>query len=162
MKQVEHTFSYDSYDSLEELSPEDRFLLEEARKMTGNAWAPYSQFRVGAVARLQNGQLVKGANQENASYPAGICAESVLLSTAGASWPGEPIATLAISYLGEGMPSDHPISPCGICRQRLQEFEQRTRQPVRLVLSGQSGKIYVIPSASLLLPLAFSGDELPE
>lgn len=160
MKSSEYKFSYEVYDSIGDLGEEDSYLLNEARKMTGNAWAPYSRFRVGAAARLKNGQLVYGANQENASYPAGICAESVLLSTAGANYPGEAIATLAVSYEGDGVISDHPISPCGICRQRLQEFEQRTKHPVRLILAGQSGKVYIIPAASLLMPLAFTGDEL--
>lgn len=161
MKQADFKFSYEVYDSIDELEEGDRFLLREARKMTQHAWAPYSHFKVGAAARLKNGQLVLGANQENASYPAGICAESVLLSTAGAAYPGEAIDTLAVSYDGEGTPSDHPVSPCGICRQRLQEFEQRTRQPVRLVLAGKSGKVFIVAAAGMLLPLAFSGNELP-
>ncbi len=160
MKQNEFRFSYEVYDSIDELGDNDQYLLNEARKTTQHAWAPYSRFRVGAVARLASGHIVIGANQENASYPAGICAERVLLSTAGAMYPGDPIETLAISYEGDGVVSDHPISPCGICRQTLQEFEQRTKHPVRLILAGQSGKVFVIPAAGMLLPLAFSGDEL--
>ncbi|WP_315822597.1 cytidine deaminase [Paraflavitalea speifideaquila] len=160
MNQAEYKFSYDVYDSIEDLQKEDAFLLKEARQVTQNAWAPYSRFRVGAVARLKNGQLVIGANQENASYPAGLCAESVLLSTVGVIYPGEAIETLAVSYEGDGVPADHPISPCGICRQRLQEFEQRTQHPVRLILAGKTGKVYIIPTASMLMPLAFTGDEL--
>jgi cytidine deaminase len=160
MKSSEYKFSYEVYDSIDELEEVDQFLLNEAREMTQNAWAPYSRFKVGAVARLKNGQVVIGANQENASYPAGICAESALLSAAGSTYPGEPIETLAVSYEGDEVISDHPISPCGICRQRLQEFEQRTKHPVRLILAGKTGKVYIIPAASLLMPLAFTGDEL--
>lgn len=160
MKHNEYKFSYEVYDSIDELDESDAFLLHEARKMTQRAWAPYSHFRVGAVARLANGQLVIGANQENASYPAGICAESVLLTSAGTLYPGDPIETLAVSYEGDGVNSDHPISPCGICRQRLQEFEQRTQHPVRLILAGKTGKVFIVPAASMLLPLAFTGDEL--
>src|SRR5215204_4365415 len=98
MKSSEYKFSYEVYDSIDELDEQDAFLLSKARETTQNAWAPYSRFRVGAVARLKNGELVIGANQENASYPAGICAERVLLSTAGANYPGEPILSIAISY----------------------------------------------------------------
>lgn len=161
MKQTEYKFSYEIYDSIDQLKEDDQNLLREARKMTQNAWAPYSHFRVGAAARLKSGHWVTGANQENASYPAGTCAESTLLTTAGVSYPGDPIDTLAISYEADGLPSDHPVSPCGICRQRLQEFEQRTQHPVRLLLAGKTGKVYIIPAAGLLLPLAFSGNELP-
>lgn len=160
MKPSEYKFSYEVYDSIEELNEDDAYLLNEAREMTQNAWAPYSRFRVGAVARLKSGRTVVGANQENASYPAGICAERVLLSAAGATYPGDPIESLAVSYEGDDVESDHPISPCGICRQTLQEFEQRTQHPVRLILAGKTGKVYIIPSAGMLLPLAFTSNEL--
>jgi cytidine deaminase len=160
MKQNEYKFSYEVYNAIDELNEDDRYLLNKAQEATQNAWAPYSRFRVGAVARLKSGAIVMGANQENASYPAGICAERVLLSSAGASYPGDPVETMAVSYEGDGVVSDHPISPCGICRQTLQEFEHRTQHPVRLILAGKTGKVYIIPSAGMLLPLAFTGDEL--
>lgn len=160
MQKKEFTFSYEVYDSAEALSEEDAKLLNDARAVTKNAYAPYSHFRVGAVARLTNGQIVTGTNQENAAYPVGICAERTLLSTASSLYPGIAIHTLAISYQNENGPSDQPISPCGICRQSLQEFEYRTGHPVRLILGGQKGQICVIPASSLLLPLAFTADEL--
>jgi cytidine deaminase len=112
------------------------------------------------VARLANGEIVAGSNQENASYPAGICAERVLLSTASSMYPNIPIDTIAISYQQVEGRSDHPVAPCGICRQSLQEFEGRVKQPVRLILAGMEGKIFVIPKASSLLPLAFTQSEL--
>lgn len=160
MKQTAYTFTYEVYDSIDELAEEDAFLLKEAQYATRKSWSPYSHFRVGVAARLINGALVTGANQENASYPAGICAERVLLSTTGALYPEEPIASMAISYEGTDIVSDHPISPCGICRQSLQEFEQRTHHPVRLILGGKTGKVFIIPAASQLLPLAFTSSEL--
>ncbi|HWK05307.1 MAG TPA: cytidine deaminase [Puia sp.] len=156
----EFEFSYEVYDSVEELNKEDAQLLNEARAVTRNAYAPYSHFKVGAVAKLANGQIVSGTNQENASFPVGICAERVLLSTASSLYPGVAIDTLAISYDNENGPSDHPLSPCGICRQSLQESEQRSARPIRLILGGQKGQIYLLSKASLLLPLAFTGDEL--
>ena len=160
MKKNEYTFTYEVYDSIEELNEQDAFLLKEAQEATKKSYAPYSRFRVGTVARLKNGALVTGANQENASYPVGICAERVLLSAAAILYPNEPIESMAITYEGDGVESDHPISPCGICRQSLQEFEQRTQHPVRLILGGKAGKIFVIPAASKLLPFGFTADEL--
>jgi cytidine deaminase len=159
MKKKEIAFSIDVYDSADELNREDAILLQLARDATKKAYAPYSQFRVGAAARLVNGEIVSGANQENAAFPAGLCAERVLLATASSLYPGEAIDVLAISYHNERGPSDRPVSPCGICRQSLQEFEQRTGRPVRLVMGGMDGSVYVVPQSSLLLPLAFSADE---
>jgi cytidine deaminase len=160
MQKKEYAFLFEEYDSANELNGVDGVLLGLARQATEKAYAPYSQFRVGAAARLSNGEVLSGANQENAAFPAGLCAEGVLLATASSLYPGVAIDTLAVSYRNERGSSDRPISPCGICRQSLQEFEQRTGRPVRLIMGGMEGKVYIVPQASLLLPLAFGPDEL--
>ena len=153
-------FRYEVFDNINELKEEDAGLLTRAREITRLAYAPYSRFHVGAVARLSNGQAVSGTNQENASYPVGICAERVLLGNAATQFPGVSIETLAISYASEDVMSDHPISPCGMCRQSLLEYESRTLSPMRLILAGQQGKIILLNTAKFLLPLAFTGEEL--
>jgi len=160
MKEKKFEFSFDVYDSIDELNADDRQLLIEARNVTGQAYAPYSNFHVGAAARLSNNKIVTGTNQENASYPIGICAERVLLSAVSSLYPGVPIEAMAVSYQSKKVRSDHPISPCGMCRQALQEFEGRTSTRIRLILGGLEGKVYVINSVSQLLPLAFSSEEL--
>ena len=160
MKENTFHFEYEVYDDMSELKKEDADLLTKARTVTKQAYAPYSNFFVGAVARLNNGQTVSGTNQENASYPVGICAERVLLGNAATLFPGVSIDTMAISYDSKDVPSDHPISPCGMCRQALQEYEGRTKRPIRLILGGMEGKVYSIRSASSLLPLAFTSQEL--
>ncbi len=160
MKQEIFEFSFEVYDSIDELDADDRQLLVEARNVTDKAYAPYSNFHVGAAAKLSNNKIVMGTNQENASYPVGICAERVLLSAVSSLHPGIPIETMAVSYQSKKIKSDHPIAPCGMCRQALQEFEGRTNKPIRLILGGIEGKVYVIESASLLLPLAFTNEEL--
>lgn len=160
MKAESFAFNYKVYDSIEELNKVDAALLTEAREITKFAYAPYSNFRVGAVARLVNGEKVTGTNQENASYPAGICAERTLLSTASSLFPGVAIDTIAISYNNINGKSDRPISPCGICRQSFAEFQQRTQHPIRIILSGQEGKIQVIENAADLLPFVFSSDDM--
>ena len=160
MKEQKLEFHYEVYDDISELSQEDASLLSKAREVLNQAYAPYSHFNVGAVARMANGDEVKGTNQENASYPVGICAERVLLGTAANMFPEMAISTLAISYGGKNVVSDHPISPCGMCRQALSEFENRVNQPMRVILGGLKGKIYILASASLLLPFAFTKEEL--
>ncbi len=148
------------YEDAAALDTTDRQLIESARKETDNAWAPYSEFRVGAVARLVNGEIVKGTNQENASYPAGICAERVLMSAASSLYPGVAIDTLAVSYHNMNGSSNKSISPCGICRQSLYEFQSRTSHKIRVILSGLEGKVYVINDAAHLLPLVFGAEDM--
>jgi len=155
-----YEFSYEVVEDISQLSSDDAALLLQARTVTQQAYAPYSNFRVGAAARLSNGALITGTNQENASYPVAICAERVLLGNAATLHPGVALDTLAISYASDHQSSDHPISPCGMCRQALLEYENRTHQPIRLLLSGQSGSIYIINTCAALLPLAFTGEEL--
>ena len=153
-------FNYEVYDDSNELDEKDAWLLSEARAVTEQAYAPYSNFYVGAVAILENGEIVAGTNQENASYPVGICAERVLLGSVATLHPKVPIISIAISYNSEQIKSDHPISPCGMCRQALLEYESRTGKSIRLILGGQEGKVYIIETAKSLLPFAFTSDEL--
>lgn len=160
MKENKFEFNYKVYDSISELPEDQQWLLNEAREVTSNAYAPYSKFQVGAIARMANGEIVAGSNQENASFPVGLCAERVLLASISSLFPRIPIETIAISYKSENQKSDHPISPCGICRQSLQEYESRVSHPIQLILGGMEGPVYVIDSASRLLPLAFTSEEL--
>jgi len=160
MKQENYQFSFDVYDSIHELEEADAWLLREAQEVTGLAYAPYSNFHVGAVAKLSNGEIVAGSNQENASYPVGLCAERVLLGSISSLYPKVPVESIAISYQSETSSSDHPIAPCGMCRQSLQEYESRTQHPIRLILGGMEGKIYIIHSATLLLPFSFSNEDM--
>lgn len=160
MKTQEFKFSIDIYESIDDLKQDDAFLLSEARSVTQFAYAPYSNFQVGAVGKLVNGETVTGTNQENAAYPAGICAERVLLSSAASQFPGIGIETIAITYNNLKGKSDTPVSPCGICRQSLTEFQQRTKTAIRIILSGMEGEVQVIENAGFLLPLVFSSAAL--
>lgn len=160
MNKAEYHFTYLEHDSVEDMNQEDAALVNAARTVTENAYAPYSNFHVGAVASLKNGARVSGTNQENASFPVTICAERVLLSVAATEHPGVAIDTIAVSYNNIKGQSAKPISPCGMCRQSLNEYETRLGQPIRLLLSGQSGKVYVIESVSQLLPLSFGSKDM--
>ena len=160
MNKSSYSFSYEVFNSIEDLNKEDAWLLQHAKETSKAAYAPYSNFQVGAAARLLNGEIVKGTNQENAAYPVGLCAERVLLSTASTLYPQVPVESIAISYRSSKVKSDHPITPCGICRQSLQEYEQRLHNPIRLILGGMEGKVIIIEKASLLLPLSFTASDL--
>ncbi len=158
----QYNFSYQIFNDISALEDEDATLLEDARKITQKAYAPYSNFLVGAAALFNNGEKVYGSNQENSSYPVGICAERVLLASAGVLQTNEPIKIMAISYhnLAKSERSNKPITPCGMCRQSLAEYEERTNQPIRLILSGMEGEVMIIESAGQLLPLSFNSDSM--
>ncbi|HRO45028.1 cytidine deaminase [Agriterribacter sp.] len=160
MKKEQLSFSYEVFGSVASLPEADRQLLNKAKEVTQHAYAPYSEFFVGAAALLQNGKTITGTNQENASSPVGLCAERVLLSAAVSLYPGTPIQTIAISYFNKKGKSEFPAAPCGICRQSLLEYELRQQQPIRLILGGIEGKVFVISDVKTLLPLYFSGADM--
>lgn len=160
MKESKIEISYKVFDDISELSTQDAWLLNEARDVTKQAYAPYSNFYVGAAAKLVNGEIVAGTNQENASYPVGLCAERVLLASASTLYPEIAIETMAISYHSGNGDSNKPIAPCGMCRQSLQEYEIRVKQPIRLILGGLEGKIFIFEKASQLLPLGFTSESM--
>ena len=140
----------------DELTPERSELVELARRYTANAYSPYSRFRVGAAIRLDNGEIVCGANQENVAYPSGTCAERSACFAAGAQYPGVAFRAIAIASVGtDGLVPNEPTAPCGACRQALLEYETLAGANVEVLLAGRS-KVYILPSVKSLLPLAFS------
>jgi cytidine deaminase len=153
-------FEYDLLSSANSLNEADFELLEAAKQATQTAYAPYSNFNVGAAARLSSGSIVIGSNQESASFPVGICAERTLLNSVGSQFPDLSIITMAISYLPMGKESIEPISPCGMCRQSLLDYEHRYGAAIKIILSGMSGEVMVIKSAAHLLPFGFDGSML--
>ena len=141
---------------MSELTDAERSLVEQAIEATNRSYAPYSHFHVGAALKLQNGEIFIGCNQENAAFPSGICAERSALFAAGAQYPDQPVIMLAIAARNEeGVFTEHPVSPCGPCRQVLIETETRFRHPVRILLYGQRC-VYVVDGIKELMPLSFT------
>lgn len=144
---------------IEELSEEERKLIEVAIQATKNSYSPYSHFAVGAALLLENGDVVMGANQENAAYPSGLCAERSAIFAAQSTQPEQPISTLAIAARNGGGLMREPIVPCGSCRQVVLEIEDRYKRPVRVLLYGTDG-VYVVNTIKDLLPLQFVGESM--
>ncbi len=141
---------------MDELSAEDRQLVEQAIEATRRSYAPYSHFRVGAAVRLGNGEIVIGCNQENAAYPSGLCAERTALFAAGALYPDVPVKVLAVAARGtDGEMTEEPTGPCGSCRQVIIESETRAKHPIRILLYGRRC-VYIIDGIRQLMPLTFS------
>ncbi len=153
-------FDLTEYASEQELSAEDLTLLKEARQAREGAYAPYSGFQVGAAVLLETGEIVIGNNQENASFPSGLCAERVAVFQAGARFPGVRIMSIAITATGRVAKLTIPAAPCGNCRQSLLEYETRQGHPIRILMQGAAGVIHECPSVASLLPLGFNGSFL--
>lgn len=157
---MQYTFNIEKLSSDKELSADDLALLSRARQATKLAYAPYSNFFVGSAALLTNGEIIVGSNQENVSYGATVCAERVLLASLSTIYPKETIQTIAVSSLMHKSNNDKPVSPCGICRQVLLEHEKVAKHKIRIIMGGQEGEVWIVESASSLLPLAFTDDDL--
>ncbi|MFV0332108.1 MAG: cytidine deaminase [Dysgonomonas sp.] len=145
--------------SFEEATENIKKLINEAKIATQSAYAPYSNFYVGAAVLLANGEIITGSNQENAAYPSGLCAERVTVFHANAQYPDVAVEALAIAACHDGEFTINPCSPCGGCRQVLLEVENRYNRPMKVILYGES-KIYELESAKSLLPVGFGKDSL--
>lgn len=146
---------FTEYVSPEELGASDREIINSAKEATRNAYAPYSGFQVGAAVRLETGEIVLGANAENAAFPSGICAERAALSSVNSVYPGKKAVAIAIAARTVAGYTEDPVTPCGNCRQVIAEEELRNGMPVKLILYGEK-KIVVVEDAGTLLPLQFS------
>ncbi|HET8736648.1 MAG TPA: cytidine deaminase [Pricia sp.] len=155
MQKQKISFELTVFDTLTELSKEDQALMSKAVAARKNAYAPYSGFQVGAAVLMSNGDTVIGSNQENASYPSGLCAERVAVFQAGAQYPEMPIKTIAISAASKNHRVDTPAAPCGNCRQSISEYEIRQKTPIKLLLMGETGQVFQCDSIADLLPLGF-------
>ncbi len=143
------------YDNLAELSANDQSLMKQAMEIRKKAYAPYSNFRVGAAVLLENGKVLLGSNQENAAYPSGLCAERVAIYNAGANYPTIKILKIAISATSDTNPNTTPIPPCGSCRQSIAEFETNQQIPIEIFFMGESGSVHKSDSLKNLLPFMF-------
>lgn len=155
MRKIDITVPVTEY-SYDELSHDDRHLVDLAREATFRSYVPYSHFHVGAAIRLDNGEIVCGSNQENVAYPSGTCAERSACYYAGARYPEARFVKIAIAARGtDGEYTDEPCAPCGACRQALLEYELIAKHPVPVILCGKD-RFYVLPSVAATLPLAFT------
>lgn len=144
---------------MEDLDEKERATVEKAIEATENSYAKYSNFNVGAALLLDDGSFVIGANQENAAFPSGLCAERAALFAAQSQKPHCAVSILAIAAKNEHGLTAKPVSPCGACRQVMIEVEQRYRKPMEVLLFGTNG-IYKIRAAEDLLPLCFLDEDM--
>jgi len=159
MKKREIISTIYEYDSVSQLTDEDKDLVTYAKQATNDSYAPYSHFHVGAAVLLENGEVIQGSNQENAAYPSGLCAERVAMFYANSKYPNIAVKAIAIATVGINGSSDKVVPPCGACRQVLVETEKRFKKPIKVLLVGNT-KIYKVKDIEQLLPLSFDGSFL--
>jgi len=160
MKQVNLSLHYLVYDLPGDLPVADQELLKFATEAISNAYAPYSGYKVGAAVLLENGQIIQGNNQENAAYPSGTCAERVALFYAASQYPDVSVKAVAVTASTDKFRVSDPVTPCGSCRQVMAETEIRFGSSIRVIMRGETGKIYVVKGVNNLLPLMFHTDKL--
>ena len=148
------------YASEKELSPQDQKLIKKAKKALKKSYSPYSNFKVGAAILLENGKMMSGSNQENASYPLCLCAERVTIAAADSVYPKVPIVAMAITAKSPTQTISDPVAPCGACRQTLSEYEIKQDTPIEIYFMGETGKVVKSNSLSNLLPLVFDKSAL--
>ena len=154
MKTVKLDINYTEYSSIDEMEPQDIELVKAAIEAQKGSYAPYSTFNVGAALRLEDGTIVKGANQENAAYPSGLCAERTAMFAASASNPGKAMVSLAIVGGFNGTLSEGPCSPCGSCRQVMAEYQTLGKRPMSVILFG-TRQTLKFSKVDDILPLIF-------
>ena len=155
MQKQSINFEIKIFESINELSQPVYNLMQGAINIKSKAYSPYSNFQVGAALRLANTQVITGNNQENSSYPAGLCAERVALFYASANFPDQAIEMMALSASPLNKSNDQPVPPCGSCRQAIAEYEYKFNQPIEIYFMGDRGKVIAVTSIKTLLPLAF-------
>ena len=160
MKKIKIESFLEVYPSQKELPEAIFYLMDAAITARDKAYAPYSKFTVGAAILLTNGEVITGSNQENASYPSGLCAERTAIYYAGATYPGIPMQSMAITARSQTKPTTKPIPPCGACRQAIAEYEIRQESPIALYFMGEEGEVIKSDSLENLLPLLFTSKYL--
>ena len=160
MKEVKIESTLYVYESIEELAVDVKELMNKAVEARDKAYAPYSKFNVGAALILDNGEVITGSNQENASYPSGLCAERTAIYYAGAKYPKANIVKMAITAASQNQKTTAPIPPCGACRQAIAEYEVKQVQDIEIYFMGETGAVAKSNSLANLLPLVFDKSKL--
>ncbi len=154
MIQKHLTINYTEYGSVSEMEPEDRALIDQAILAQNGSYSPYSHFRVGAAVRMEDGTIVRGSNQENNAYPAGLCAERTAMFAAGANYPDLAFDCIAIVASDPDGMCDDPATPCGECRQVMAEYQNKGKRPFKVILVGAK-KIWKFDRVDDILPFIF-------
>lgn len=160
MKEIKICSNFKVYDSIDDLNDQIKALFNEAKLIRESAYSEYSKFSVGAAVLLENGKILCGSNQENSSYPSGLCAERTALFYANSKYPNTKIKEIAIIAGSINKINENPVAPCGSCRQVISEFQTKQKSDIGLYFKGEKGKIIYTDSINNLLPFKFDSSFL--
>lgn len=160
MEEITIQTTFVSFQNIEKLPADIQNLMQKAIEARSNAYAPYSNFKVGAAILLKSGRVVLGSNQENAAFPSGLCAERTAVFSAGANFPNDEVVCICISGSSTKKDTLEPVPPCGACRQSLLEYENKQKALIPIYFMGKSGKVIKSPSVRNLLPFIFKEGSL--
>jgi len=160
MEEIIKTVVVKKFTELSELGETDMALLKHAKEAVHTSYAPYSKFHVGCAVLLENGKIILGSNQENIAYPSGLCAERVAIFHAGVQYPDVAVTAMAITVKAEDYVVKEPITSCGACLQSMSEYEMKFKKPMRLIMQGEVGDVYIAEGIRTFLPFLFYVDEL--
>ena len=160
MKEIKICSNFKVYDSIDDLNDQIKVLFNEAKLIRESAYSEYSKFSVGAAVLLENGKILCGSNQENSSYPSGLCAERTVLFYANSKYPNTKIKEIAIIAGSINKINEIPVAPCGSCRQVISEFQTKQKSDIGLYFKGEKGKIIYTDSINNLLPFKFDSSFL--
>ena len=155
MKEIKICSNFKVYDSIDDLNDQIKALFNEAKLIRESAYSEYSKFSVGAAVLLENGKILCGSNQENSSYPSGLCAERTVLFYANSKYPNTKIKEIAVIAGSINKINENPVAPCGSCRQVISEFQAKQNSDIELYFKGEKGKIIYTDSINNLLPFKF-------
>lgn len=156
MKEIKIESTLYAFNTLNDVPSAIQSLMQKAIEARDKAYAPYSKFHVGTAILLDNNKIITGNNQENASYPSGLCAERTAIFYAGAQYPDAKVLTMAITAASQNQKTNKPIPPCGACRQSIAEYEIKQQQPITIYFMGETGKVVKSNSLANLLPFGFN------
>lgn len=160
MKEVKSECKLFVFDNLEGTPKDIQSLMSIAIEARNKAYAPYSKFHVGTALLLDNGEVISGSNQENASYPSGLCAERTAIFYSGSKYPKAKILKMAITAASQNQKTSKPIPPCGACRQSIAEYETKQGKAIEIYFMGEIGNVMKSNSLANLLPFGFDSSNL--
>jgi cytidine deaminase len=145
---------------LENLNPSAKKMVQNAKLASDSAYAPYSQFYVGCSVKLADGSMVLGSNQENASFPSGLCAERVALFECAKNLQENEVLEIAVYARSSNYKVPKLLVPCAACLQVISDIQNRQKATIKIWMWSGSEEVFLAKDVSQFLPFHFELEKL--